>query len=89
MGLKKWKKGKNKPHRRPQPIILKEPETEEEIRSRIAQLEHARIQLPHLRKGRRSQVFNMQIIIREEALTNEINRFYKKLEEMKDEREMS
>lgn len=55
----------------------KEPETEKEIRTKIAELEYARIKLP-----KPSKRANSRIMLRWESLTNEINRLYGKLEKL-------
>lgn len=57
------------------PPKRREPETEKEIRGRIAELEYTRIKLP--------KYPNSRIILRWESLTNEIKRLYKKLEAKK------
>jgi len=61
--------------RRPSYPPIKEPETEKEIKERIAELEYMRIKLPKFP--------SLRVTLRLESLTNEINRLYKKLEGLK------
>ena len=63
---------------RPKPKRPREPTTEKEILSKIADMEYQRMSLP--------KYANVRIILRRESLTNEIKRLYLMLEQLRKEK---